>query len=102
VQGELERVGLGLRRPHLIHWPGAMRAGTSTLGRHDEGGRKTAAPSPSRANFTPEDLSNVIDLTFFAPAINQIELHPLLNQAALRAAMRARRRDRGVRAARRR
>ena len=27
----------------------------------------------------------MIDLSFFVPAINQIELHPLLNQAALRA-----------------
>ena len=36
-------------------------------------------------NFTADDLSNVIDLSFFVPAINQIELHPLLNQAALRA-----------------
>ena len=37
------------------------------------------------ANFHAEDLSNVIDLSFFTPAINQIELHPLLNQAELRA-----------------
>ena len=34
---------------------------------------------------THEHLSNIIDLSFVAPAINQIELHPLLNQAALRA-----------------
>ena len=37
------------------------------------------------SNFHAEDLSNVIDLSFFIPAINQIELHPLLNQAELRA-----------------
>jgi diketogulonate reductase-like aldo/keto reductase len=37
------------------------------------------------ANFHAEHLSNIIDLSFFTPAINQIELHPLLNQAELRA-----------------
>ena len=37
------------------------------------------------ANFHAEDLSNVIDLSYFTPAVNQIELHPLLNQAELRA-----------------
>lgn len=37
------------------------------------------------SNFTPEHLSNIIDLSYFTPAVNQVELHPLLNQAELRA-----------------
>ena len=36
-------------------------------------------------NFTEEHLETVIDLSFVTPAVNQIELHPLLNQAELRA-----------------
>ena len=56
------------------------------LGRHDEAAARTAlAKSIGVCNFTAEDLSNVIDLSFVTPAINQIELHPLLNQAELRA-----------------
>ena len=38
------------------------------------------------ANFNDEQLEMAIDLTFVAPAVNQIELHPLLNQTELRAA----------------
>ena len=37
------------------------------------------------ANFHDEHLSNIVDLSFVSPVVNQIELHPLLNQAALRA-----------------
>jgi diketogulonate reductase-like aldo/keto reductase len=36
-------------------------------------------------NFGPEQLTDLIDLTFVTPVVNQLELHPLLNQAALRA-----------------
>jgi 2,5-diketo-D-gluconate reductase A len=38
------------------------------------------------ANFTDEQLETTIDLTFVTPAVNQIELHPLLNQDGLRKA----------------
>ena len=52
------------------------------LGRPDEGERRTASPGRSACPTSHEEhLSNVIDLSFFTPAINQIELHPLLNQA---------------------
>jgi diketogulonate reductase-like aldo/keto reductase len=33
----------------------------------------------------PDDLTNVMDLCFSVPTVNQIELHPLLNQASMRA-----------------
>jgi len=36
-------------------------------------------------NFGPEQLTDLIDLTFVTPVVNQIELHPLCNQAAMRA-----------------
>src|ERR1700741_857465 len=37
-------------------------------------------------NLTADTVQKVIDLTFVTPVVNQIELHPLLNQAELRAA----------------
>jgi 2,5-diketo-D-gluconate reductase A len=86
-KASLERLGLDYVDLYLIHWPGgdAGRYVHSWGGmmKEKEDGR---AKSIGVANFTAEDLSNVIDLSFFVPAVNQIELHPLLNQAALRAA----------------
>jgi predicted oxidoreductase len=38
------------------------------------------------SNFTEEHLSTVIEKTSQVPAVNQIELHPRLNQAELRLA----------------
>jgi 2,5-diketo-D-gluconate reductase A len=37
------------------------------------------------AHFTSEHLSNIIELSYVSPAINVVELHPLLTEAALRA-----------------
>ena len=68
----LERLGLDYLDLYLIHWPAAQ------LGKYVD--------SFGVCNFTEEHLSTVIDLTFVTPAVNQIELHPLLNQAELRAA----------------
>ena len=72
---------------YLIHWPAEERG----LYVDSWGGLMKAkevgdARSIGVCNFTAEHLSTVIDLAFFVPAINQIELHPLLNQAELRAA----------------
>jgi diketogulonate reductase-like aldo/keto reductase len=86
-QASLERLGVDYVDAYLIHWP----AGDAGRYVHSWGGMLKSrevghAKSIGVCNFTAEDLSNVIDLSFTVPAINQIELHPLLNQAALRAA----------------
>jgi 2,5-diketo-D-gluconate reductase A len=85
-KASLERLGLDYVDLYLIHWP-AGEAGKYVdswggLMKLKEDGD---AKSIGVANFHAEDLSNVIDLSYFTPAINQIELHPLLNQAELRA-----------------
>lgn len=86
-KASLERLGLDYLDLYLIHWPAAQ------LGKYVDsfGGLiqlrgDNYVRSIGVCNFTEEHLSTVIDLTFVTPAVNQIELHPLLNQAELRAA----------------
>ena len=86
-KASLERLGLDYLDLYLIHWPAAQ------LGKYVDsfGGLiqlrgDDYVRSIGVCNFTEEHLTTVIDLTFVTPAVNQIELHPLLNQAELRAA----------------
>jgi 2,5-diketo-D-gluconate reductase A len=90
-KASLDRLGLDYVDLYLVHWPAPQ------LGKYVDsfGGLiQTRAQGLTRSigvcNFTEENLSTVIDLTFVTPAVNQIELHPLLNQAELRAANAAR------------
>lgn len=83
----LDRLGVDYLDLYLIHWPGGDTGkyvdswGGLLRVREDK-----LATSIGVANFTPDDLTNIIDLSFVAPAINQIELHPRLVQTEQRAA----------------
>ncbi len=86
-KASLERLGMEYVDLYLIHWPAPQ------LGRYVDsfGGLlqlrgDELARSIGVCNFTEEHLTTVVELTFSTPAINQIELHPLLNQAELRKA----------------
>ncbi|GAB7070095.1 aldo/keto reductase [Mycobacterium hodleri] len=86
-RASIERLGTEYVDAYLIHWPG----GDPGVYLHSWGGmlklrEDGLAKSIGVCNFSAEDLSNLVELSYVAPAINQIELHPLLNQAALRAA----------------
>ena len=85
-KGSLDRLGMDYVDLYLIHWPAGnpdkyVDSFGGLMKLHGNG----TAKSIGVCNFTADDLSNVIDLAFFVPAINQIELHPLLNQSDLRA-----------------
>jgi diketogulonate reductase-like aldo/keto reductase len=85
LKASLERLGMEYVDLYLIHWP----AGNPSKYIDSFGGlmkQKELGNSKSVgvANFTPDDLTTIMDLAFFVPAVNQIELHPLLNQSALR------------------
>jgi 2,5-diketo-D-gluconate reductase A len=86
LTASIERLGLDYVDLYLIHWPGGdpgkyVDSWGGLMKRKEDGLTKSIGVS----NFHAEDLSNVIELSFVTPAINQIELHPLLNQAELRA-----------------
>ena len=82
----LERLGLDYLDLYLIHWPmptrdtylDTWRAFEQLL----EDGRVRAI---GVSNFLPEHLARVMDACDVIPAVNQIELHPYLPQAELRA-----------------
>ena len=86
LKASLERLGLDYVDLYLIHWPGGEHGKyVDSWGGLMKGKEVGDTRSIGVANFHAEQLSNVIDLSFVTPAINQLELHPLLNQAQMRA-----------------
>lgn len=86
-KASLDRLGLDYLDLYLIHWPAPK------LGKYVESfqGMMQAREhghvrSIGVANFTEDLLETVIEETGQVPAVNQIELHPRLNQAELRQA----------------
>jgi 2,5-diketo-D-gluconate reductase A len=85
-RASLARLGLDYVDLYLIAWPAEQN------GKYVDswgGLMKSRAVGDARsvgvANFTAENLSTIIELSYFTPAVNQVELHPLLNQSDLRA-----------------
>jgi len=86
-KASLDRLGLDYLDLYLIHWP------APTLGKFVdsfEGMIQSREQGHVRSigvsNFTEEHLAAVIEQTSEVPAVNQIELHPRLNQVELRQA----------------
>jgi 2,5-diketo-D-gluconate reductase A len=86
LRASLERLGLDYVDLYLIHWPVPSRD------RYVETWRALAdmqaqglARSIGVSNFQPAHLRRIVEETGVAPALNQIELHPRLQQGELRA-----------------
>jgi 2,5-diketo-D-gluconate reductase A len=70
---------------YLIHWPCPANgkfidSWKALIQARDEGKAKSIGVS----NFRVEDIEHIVAATGVMPAVNQIELHPLLQQSALR------------------
>ena len=81
----MDRLGLEYLDLYLIHWPmPANNAFVDTFKAfahlRDQGRIRSIGVS----NFEPEHLRILVDATGIVPAVNQIELHPLLQQQELR------------------
>jgi 2,5-diketo-D-gluconate reductase A len=81
----LDKLAVDYLDLYLIHWPmpevNAYVDTFKALVRLREEGR---VRSIGVSNFAPEHLNVVVDATGVVPAVNQIELHPLLPQRELR------------------
>ncbi|AXT85405.1 aldo/keto reductase [Aeromicrobium sp. A1-2] len=87
LSASLERLGLDHVDLYLIHWPlpridRYVETWQALIALRDEG----LATSIGVSNFLPEHLDRLVAETGVAPAVNQVELHPYLQQAEQRAA----------------
>jgi diketogulonate reductase-like aldo/keto reductase len=86
LDASLEKLGLDHVDLYLIHWPAPERDAYldtwRALGKFLADGRARAI---GVSNFKPAHLRRLIDETGVVPAVNQVELHPLLQQQELRA-----------------
>lgn len=82
----MAKLGLDRLDLYLIHWPAPKQDryvdSWRALGKLYADGRVRAI---GVSNFQPEHLERVIEATGEVPALNQVELHPWLQQAELRA-----------------
>ncbi len=86
LRESLGKLGLDQVDLYLIHWPVPKNdtyadAWRSLVRLRDEGLTRAIGVS----NFTKAHLARVMDETGEVPALNQVELHPYLQQAELRA-----------------
>ncbi|MFD4139803.1 aldo/keto reductase [Streptomyces sp. NPDC058572] len=82
----LERLGLEYVDLYLIHWPVPSKdAYVDTYAALEKIHADGRAKAIGVSNFLPEHLERLIARTSVVPAVNQIELHPQLAQAASRA-----------------
>ncbi|UFU03758.1 aldo/keto reductase [Ruania suaedae] len=83
--GSMERLGVDVLDLYLIHWP-CPKADlyTETWKAFVELKKSGRVRSIGVSNFHAPHLTRIIDATGEVPVLNQVELHPYLQQSALR------------------
>ena len=85
LKQSLERLGLDFVDLYLIHWPvPAQDRYVETWKAFIEMQGQGLIRSIGVSNFQPAHLRRIVDETGVTPAVNQIELHPRLQQPGLR------------------
>ena len=81
----MARLGVDYLDLYLIHWPmPAKNAYVETFKAFAHLRDQARVRSIGVSNFEPEHLRLLVDATGIVPAVNQVELHPLLQQQELR------------------
>ncbi|MCV7279705.1 aldo/keto reductase [Mycolicibacterium flavescens] len=81
----MQRLGLEYLDLYLIHWPmPKTNKFVDTFKAFAELKEQGRIRSIGVSNFEPEHLRALVDATGIVPTVNQIELHPLLQQEELR------------------
>jgi len=85
LAGSLERLGLDAVDLYLIHWPIPSKdLYVETWKALVDAQKEGLARSIGVSNFQPDHVRRIVDETGVTPSVNQIELHPRLQQAELR------------------
>ncbi len=85
LEDSLERLGFDHVDLYLIHWPVPSRDEyVDTWKGFIEAQKEGLVRSIGVSNFQPDHLRRLVDETGVTPAVNQVELHPQLQQPELR------------------
>ncbi len=86
LSGSLRRLGFDQIDLYLIHWPvPSQDLYVETWRAFIDAQREGLARSIGVSNFQPAHLHRIVEETGVVPSVNQIELHPHLQQPELRA-----------------
>jgi 2,5-diketo-D-gluconate reductase A len=84
LRRSLDQLGLDFVDLYLIHWPAPSQDRyAETWKAMIEDQQEGLVRSIGVSNFQPDHLARIVDETGVTPSVNQIELHPLLQQPDL-------------------